>query len=318
MLDGRPLYLRETSLIWRLESVEQDLPSVVVFLGFQCGRWSFATLLGTVVAGLALSAPLVGQAHAQGRLDARYEASLAGIPIGKGAWVIEINEDQYSAAASGGSSGLLKAFAGGQGTGASQGRIVNGQLVPSGYLATIAYDSSNKKSETIRLQLSGGNVKESSIEPEPPVSPDRIPVTDAHRRGVIDPMTGSLTRVPGTSDPVGPEACRSSSSIFDGRMRYDLRLDYKRIEMVKSQKGYQGPVVVCAIYFTPIAGYIPDRPGIKYIAAQRNMEVWLAPIAGTRVLVPYKLLVPTPIGMAALEATQFVTVATVRTTAKTQ
>ena len=72
-------------------------------------------------------------ASAQGRLDARYEATLAGIPVGRGAWTIEISDDQFSAAASGGTSGLLKAFAGGSGTSASQGRIVNGALVPGLY-----------------------------------------------------------------------------------------------------------------------------------------------------------------------------------------
>jgi hypothetical protein len=76
--------------------------------------------------------------------------------------------------------------------------------------------------------------------------------------------------------------------------------------------------VVCAIYFKPISGYIPARAALKYLAAQRDMEVWLAPIAGTRVLAPLKVMVPTPIGMAALEATQFVSTAVVRTTAKTQ
>lgn len=252
--------------------------------------------------------------HAQGKLDARYEASVAGIQVGKGSWVIDIAEDQYSASASGGSTGLLKAVAGGSGTSASQGRMVNGQFAPVSYTATI---TSDKKSETIRIQLVGGNIKDTSIEPEPEPTPDRIPVTDAHRHGVVDPMTGSLVRVGGTADPVGPEACKSTASIFDGRMRYDLRLDYKRLETVTA-KGYQGPVVVCAIAFRPISGYVPDRPAIKYLIAQRNMEVWLAPIAGTRVLVPYKVLVPTPIGMATLEATQFVSTAAVRTTAKTQ
>lgn len=266
------------------------------------------------VAVTAGSAAWIDVARAQGRLDARYEASVAGIPVGKGTWTIEIADDQFSASAVGGSSGILKAFAGGQGTGAAQGRIVNGQLVPMSYVATLATD---KKSETIRLQLSSGNVKDSTIEPEPPPSPDRIPVTDAHRRGVIDPMTGSIVRVAGTGELLGPDACKSNASIFDGRMRYDLRLDYKRLETVKV-RGYQGQVVVCAIYFKPIAGYIPDRAAIKYIAAQRDMEVWLAPIAGTRVLAPFKVVVPTPIGMAALEATQFVSTAAVRTTAKTQ
>jgi hypothetical protein len=268
-------------------------------------------ILALLVVALAAAEP----AAAQGRLEARYEVSLAGIPIGKGAWVIDIGDDQYSAAASGGTSGLMKTFAGGSGSGASQGRVVNGAFVPASYSATT---SSSKKSETIRMTLAGGNVKESAIDPVPGVDPDRIPITDAHRHGVFDPMTGSLLRVPGTADPVSPEACHATTAIFDGRMRYDLKLDFKRMATVKAEKGYQGPVVVCAIYFSPVAGYIPDRAAIKYLAAQRNMEVWLAPIAGTRVLVPFKMTIPTPLGTGTLEAVQFVTTATPPRVAKTQ
>ena len=65
-------------------------------------------------------------------------------------------------------------------------------------------------------------------------------------------------------------------------MRFDLRSEFKRIEMVKAEKGYQGPVVVCAVYFMPVSGYIPDRFAIRYLAAVRDAEVWLAPISGTR------------------------------------
>ena len=36
------------------------------------------------------------------------------------------------------------------------------------------------------------------------------------------------------------------------------------------------------------------------------MEVWLVPVAGTRVLVPFRFSVPTPLGLGVLEATQFV------------
>jgi hypothetical protein len=265
-------------------------------------------------AGMLLALAAADPAAAQGRLDAHYEASLAGIPVGKGAWTIEILDDQYSAAASGGTSGLLKAFAGGSGTGASQGKVVNGTLVPSTYSATT---TSSKKSEAIHMALVGGAVKDFSIEPEPPVDPERIPVTEAHRRGVLDPMTGSLLRVPGTADLISPDSCRTATSIFDGRMRYDLKLDFKRMDTVKAEKGYRGPVVVCAIYFAPIAGYIPDRAAIKYLAAQRNIEVWFAPIAGTRVLVPFRMTVPTPLGTAMLEAVDFVTTATPPRLAKT-
>ena len=276
----------------------------------QSARW-----LPAVVAAAALLLVAPQGAFAQSRLEAQYEATLAGIVVGKGAWTIEINDDQYTAAAQGGTTGLLKTFAKGSGTSLVQGRVVNGAPVPIGYNATT---TTSKKTEAIHITLQNGNVREFGIDPEPPVDPDRIPVTDAHKRGVFDPMTASLVRVPGNGDPVGPDACRNGASIFDGRMRYDLKLDFKRMEMVRADRGYYGPAVVCAIYFAPIAGFIPDRPVIKYLAGARNIEVTLAPIAATRILVPFRVVIPTPIGTAMLEATHFVTQAIPPHVAKTQ
>jgi Protein of unknown function (DUF3108) len=276
--------------------------------------WRALPVLGSLIASAwLLVAPQA--ASAQGRLEARYEATLAGIPVGKGAWTIDIGDDQFSASVSGGTAGLLKAFAAGSGTGAAQGRVVNGALVATNYSASTI---TSKKSEAIHMVLANGNIKEYGIEPVPPVEPDRLPVTDAHRRGVYDPMTGSMLRVPGTMDPLSPEACRTGAAIFDGRMRYDLKLDFKRMETVKAEKGYQGPAVVCAIYFSPVAGYIPDRAVIKYLTAQRNMEIAFVPLAGTRILVPFRMVIPTPLGTAMLEATEFVATATPPRIAKTQ
>ena len=273
------------------------------------GRLALAALCGLAVAWGA--AP----AAAQGKLEAQYEATLAGIPVGKGVWNIDIGDDVFSAAASGGTSGLLKSIANGSGAGASQGRVVNGALVATGYQAST---TTSKKTEEIRITLDKGNVKEFGIVPEPPVDADRIVVTDAHRRGVWDPMTASLVRVAGTGDVLSPEACHGNAAVFDGRMRYELKLDFKRMEAVKAEKGYRGPVVVCSLYFVPVAGYIPDRPVIKYLAAQRNIEIALAPVAGTRILVPFWLKVPTPLGPAMLEATSFITTAQPPRVAKTQ
>jgi hypothetical protein len=269
-------------------------------------------LLGLCALGFVLAAPQA--AFAQGRLDAHYEATLSGIPVGRGAWTIDISDDQFSASASGGTSGLLKTFAGGTGTGSAQGRVVGGALVSTFYSAST---TTSKKTETIHIVLANGNVKEYGIEPEPPFDPDRLPVTDAHRRGIYDPMTGSMLRVAGTADPLGPDACRTGAAIFDGRMRYDLKLDFKRMETVKAEKGYRGPVVVCALFFSPVAGYIPDRPVMKYLAAQRNIEIAFAPIAGTRILVPFWVKIPTPLGPAMLEATHFITTPSPPRVAKT-
>ena len=79
-------------------------------------------------------------------------------------------------------------------------------------------------------------------------------------------------------------------------MRFDLRSEFKRMDIVKAEKGYQGPAVVCAVYFAPVSGYMPGRSAIKYLVALRDAEVWLAPIAGTRVLVPFRFSMPTPAG----------------------
>jgi hypothetical protein len=275
-------------------------PKITLVFGLCAGAW------------LSLGSQAV---LAQGRLDAQYEATLSGIAVGKGAWTIEIGDDTFSAAAQGGTAGLLKAFSGGTGSGASQGRVVNGALVANAYVATTM---TQKKSETIRMVLANGGVKDFSIDPTPPVDPDRIVVTDAHRKNVLDPMTGSMLRVAGNGEVLTPDACRTGAGIFDGRLRYDLKLDFKRMEMVKAERGYHGPAVVCAVYFTPVAGYIPDRPVIKYLAGERRMEIAFVPIAGTRILVPFRMTIPTPFGPAMLEATSFVTTAAPPRVAKTQ
>lgn len=267
--------------------------------------------LGLALGGVLVAAVVAGPAVAQTRVEARFTAKLGGIPIGNGVWVLEVSDDQYSVAATGRSSGMLAAFASGEGTGAARGRIRAGQLLPANYNATI---SANKKSEEIRIALQNGVVRDVTIEPVQPDNPDRLPVTDVHKKGVMDPMTASLVRVAGTDDPLGPAACTSSASVFDGRMRYDLQLRFKRMDTVKAEQGYKGPAVVCTVLFTPVAGYVPGRAAIKYLAAQRDMEVWFVPVAGTRLIAPFKVSIPTPLGTGTLEATQFMAQASPRLT----
>jgi hypothetical protein len=252
---------------------------------------------------LALFAAFGERAAAEGRLDARYAATLGGIPIGRGAWVIDISDDQYTAAASGMTAGIMRVFTSGQGTTAARGNVASGNLLPVSYASSI---KTEEKNEDIRMTLRGANITEFTVTPPTQPNPERVPLADAHRRGANDPMTGSLMRVPGSGNPVAPEACNRTQSIFDGRMRFDLQFQFKRMDSVKAERGYEGPVVVCAVYFKPIAGYIPDRPAIRYLVDLRTIEVWLAPIAGTRVLVPFRMSIPTPLGDGVLQATQFV------------
>ncbi len=244
-------------------------------------------------------------AQAQGKLDARYAVNLGGIPVGTGAWTIDLRDDHFTAAASGATAGLLSVFTSGQGTSAARGSVTGGQPIPSTYASSIV---TGNKSDEVRMVISAGRVKEYVADPPVVPSPDRVPVTDAHRRGVYDPMTASMMRVPGSGDTFVPQACEKHLAIFDGRMRYDLHFAFKRLDRVKSERGYQGTVVVCTVRFSPIAGHVPDRAAIRYLADLRDIEAWLAPIAGTRVLVPYRVAIPTPIGVGVMQATQFISV----------
>jgi hypothetical protein len=275
-----------------------------------------AILLGALVLAMAMGDSQHGRAQAQGRLDASYSATLAGLPIGHGNWAIDIGDDRFSTSASGATAGILRVFASGHGQSAARGTVSGGHLVSSNYASSIQTD---KRYDEVHIVISAGTVKEFSAEPPNTPDPSRVPLTDAHRRGVSDPMTATLIRVPGSGDIVAPQACQRTLSIFDGRMRYDLALAFKRFETVRSQAGYQGPVVVCAVRFSPIAGHVPSRYALKYIADLRDMEMWLAPIAGTRIMAPYRVSLPTPIGVGVLQATQFVSIAQPgRASAKTQ
>jgi hypothetical protein len=265
-----------------------------------------ATFIGAVCFLAAIAADAAHVAAAQARLEAEYAVTLSGIPIGHGNWVVDIAEGQYTAAASGTTTGILRLFSGASGTSASQGIFSGGQPMPTNYVANIDFQ---RRVDDVRMVLVGGNVKDYWVEPPLQPHPDRIPVSDADRRGVLDPMTSTINRVAGSGDPVSPEACNRKVAVFDGRVRYDLHSEFKRMEQVKADKGYKGPAVVCAVYFTPISGYVPDRSVIKYLVSLHDAEVWLAPISGTRVVVPFRFSMPTPIGVGVLQATQFVSIA---------
>jgi hypothetical protein len=244
-------------------------------------------------------------AFAQGNLDARYQVTLGGVSFGQGAWQIQVKDDQFTAAVSGTTTGVMRLFTTGRGASASRGSVAGGALHASSYSSSIATD---KKYDEVRMQMSSGSVKDYMADPPNPPDPQRVPIQEAHRRNVLDPMTAAIIRVPGNGDTFVPQACNRKLAVFDGRMRYDLQLAYKRLDKVKSQKGYQGTVVVCSVVFSPIAGHVPSRPAIQYLAQVRETEMWLAPIAGTRLMVPYRVSLPTPLGQGVLEATQFLTV----------
>ncbi len=259
-----------------------------------------------IVALVALPFTAVS-ADAQGKLEARYGISVAGVPIGKAAMTVDLASDQYAISAKGSASGALSFVVSGEGTVVARGALKDGRPAPTSFTSNVTHDSDKTE---LRMTLDGGNVTDLNVETAPPAA-DRVPLTDAHRHGISDPLSALLVPASAT---LGADACQRTLAIFDGRRRYDLKLSFKRMDQVKAEKGYAGPAAVCAMAFQPVAGHRASSSLVKYLSEGREIELWFAPVAGTQVLVPFRVSVHNMLGNLVVQAAQFEVLA--RTAAK--
>ncbi len=237
-------------------------------------------------------------AHAQGRLKANYTISMTGVSIGHIAWSVTIGEARYTTSANGKASGVLSVLVNGEGAVDTRGNIDDGRMAPRFFTSNITDDEG--KSE-LRLSFDDGVAKDLIAQAQQRT--DRVPVTDAHRHGVVDPLTAML--IPTGNDALASVNCNRALQIFDGRRRYDLVLSFKRIDKIKVDRSYSGGALVCGVILQPIAGYRADSMLVKYVAGRRDMELWFAPISDTSFMAPIRVLMPTLIGKLEILAEQF-------------
>ena len=260
---------------------------------------------------LALSAATVilatGVAEAQSahtRLDAVYSVHLTGIPIGQGAVILDLNDAGFAAAGTAKFTGLVRMISKGEGSSTVRGSFQANRVISSMFSTQ---SNSGDRNEKVEINVVNGFAKEFSVLPPPKdLDRNRVPITNADRTNVVDPLSAGLMLVSAPGDVLNPESCNRTLPIFDARFRYDVVLSYLRTEKAAAKTdGYQGPVLVCQARYVPIAGHRTDRPQVQQLASNRDLFVWLAPVAGTRVLVPIKVSIATGVGTMVVEATRF-------------
>jgi hypothetical protein len=249
-------------------------------------------------------ASLTAPALADGKLEARYTVTLVGITVGAGTWTLEVGDDSYAGTASGKVAGIVKLITSGEGSASARGQIVGAKVVPISYMLNSTRGS---KSDNVRMAMAGNVVREFSALPPPSSGGDRVPLTEEHKKGVVDPGGAAVMPVTGTDDPLQPEACNRTIPVFDGRQRYDLVMNYDRTEVAKHIKGYTGSLIVCRVGYRPIAGHRSGREDLITLADNKTIEVWLGPVAGTHVLVPVRVSLVTTFGTLVVQATEFIT-----------
>jgi hypothetical protein len=251
---------------------------------------------------LGLSLGLIaGGVHAE-TMRAHYRVSLIGLPVGVADASSSIDAKHYSVNLNVRLTGVASLISNLKMALASSGEVDDGAPSPHSYATTA---SNARETRTLRMALSSGNVRQIQYSPfwEADKSPDRVPVTEADRRDIIDPLSAFLMPVPERANPVGPSACRSRVPVYDGYTRFDVTLSYVGVKEIR-EKGYTGPVTVCAARYIPIAGHKTTARGTQFMAHNKDMEVWLAPVDHAHVVVPYRVSLMTLVGTAVIEASE--------------
>jgi hypothetical protein len=230
------------------------------------------------------------------RITAVYRVDLAGFNLGnfnlttvfRGADYEMRGEARFSIL-----QGLLYQWTG---TTASVGRVTSAGPEPAMY--ALSYSDGGRKTEQLRMTFGAGAVTDVQIIPYKGPNPRDIPVTKSQLEGVVDPMSGAFLSAHSENPNGDLNVCNQTLPVFDGRQRFDLVLTPKRAVNVQrsATSGYTGPAVICRVKFIPIAGYQPDNPGIKLMSETDEIEVWLIPIRGTYMYVPYRIVLPTLVG----------------------
>lgn len=261
---------------------------------------------GLVLAGLgALATALPGIASAgEASIEASYAATLGGFPVGAGTLTFGLGDNgEYRAAIDARVSGLAAIVANRTAVASASGRVSGSEISSRGYRLAI---EGGPISNHVDMNFSGGAVTQvSATELRFPGWDRRVPLKPEHKRGVIDPLAAFVIAVPPGKDAMTPGNCNHTARVFDGRVRYDMRMVYGARMEVQGTEGYSGPALVCAVNYRPIAGFRPLSPEEERFERNLEFSIWFVPVSGTSVMIPYKVVVGTPVGLLQVYAHRF-------------
>jgi hypothetical protein len=234
-----------------------------------------------------------------------YRVDLAGFNLGNFTVTAKFRGDDYDLRGVGNFSILQGIIYDWKGTTLGKGKMTNEGPEPAMY--ALSYQGGGQ-GEQLRMNFAAGGVTDVAIVPRHRASPRTIPVTKEQLERVFDPLSGAFLYAHSDNPNGDLRVCDQTVPVFDGRQRFDLVLTPKRAVTVKRDQnsgGYAGPAVICQVRFIPIAGYQPENPGIQLMSQSDEIEVWLVPMRGTAMYVPYRIVLPTPVGYGSALATSF-------------
>jgi hypothetical protein len=241
---------------------------------------------------LALICIVSTPAFADGKVTIGFNIFYLGVTIGSADWQLSLVGDRYDIEASAQIKGLMSALVDGQGSGHARGILSNGRVVAGEFEAHVV---TSDETDTIRMTLQNGAVRQLvALPPFPPI-PERVSLTSALLQGVIDPLSASLIVSDSINGSVG-DRCRRTLPVFDGRRRYDVGLSFKETGEVSIPGDAATEILVCRLLLTSLAGQQVKSPMLPYLVKGQGIEVSLKPIEEAHIVVPVGAAIPMLVG----------------------
>jgi hypothetical protein len=245
-------------------------------------------------AALAAASGLSAQAemmHHKTKFTVRY----GSITVGEATFDIDYDDKTYSVDARGKTAGIVDVFSPGKGKARSDGVIEPTKVVAQKHF--VEYEEPEKTS-ALEVAFTGGDVagvkvvagklRNKKSRRWVQIQPDQL-------KSVIDPASSLVIPVKPEAVGDGRAVCDRVFNVYDGDARYDIALKYKSSREI-AVEGYKGNAFVCQLRYIPVAGHRSGEKNIEYMADNKDMEVWLAPMAGTSLFTPIRFDVPTWVG----------------------
>lgn len=249
----------------------------------------------------ALACATFAPAMAKTTVETKYKVRFSGINVGRMTSAVTVDGNSYSITGQARTSGFAKLFSAMTANFSSYGGIYKTSPMPSKH--ALGYQG-KKKRGSVNMGFSNGTVAQHASSPAVKYKPGSVPLKQADLRAAMDPISALVFPVSAGDAGKGSKVCNRRVPIFDGKNRFNLTFRYKRTERAKA-KGFKGPVFVCSVRYTPVAGHRPNRRAIKAAQSNRKTEIGFARVGNTNAYTMFNFKAVTSRGTAKGWATLF-------------
>ena len=147
---------------------------------------------------------------------------------------------------------------------------------------------------TVAITYASGNVDTFKVDPPIVNNIDRVAIERKQLVGGINDMAAAFVL---KGDKLDAGLCDRQMQIFTGVERFNLKLSFAKDDQATSKRtGYQGPVVLCNVRYSPVSGHYTSSEVTQDLVNKERILIWYAPLTTPGYFIPYRALVTTESG----------------------